>query len=543
MPYLCGGMMLYLCGGNRLEWHYTCVVEWYYTCVVKWCYTFVVEWGHTCVVEIDWNDTIPVWWNEAIPVWWNVSIPVWWNDTIPVWWNDTIPVWWAEKWSRMCSSGTSAPVHLSRSSLSRCHPVAWLCGPVTHNTLYACHTQHTLCLSHTTHSMPVTHNTFRVSAHSVALAFHGAIQSHDFVALSHTTQGLCTCLLPHYTTHSVPVTHNTLCACTHTTHCAFHTQTLPVTHNTLQGLCTQCLLLPHYIRLCTHICEAVRTHIYSHSVPVSRNTTQGLLHANAALASLYESIHHTLSVAVNLFHLNLSSLHIWQCSPYFTHCYCFTSPICEAVLSVLHTLLLLHFTNLWSSALRTSHTAIASLHQSVKQCSPYFTHCYCFTSPICEAVLSVLHTLLLLHFTNLWSSAIRTSHTTIASLHQSVKQCSPYFTHCYCFTSPICEAVLSVLHTLLLLHFTNLWSSALRTSHTAIASLHQSVKQCSPYFTHCYCFTSPVCEEVLPVLHTLLLLHFTNLWSSQMLHYAVQLHCFTGPCTTEYVQDLHVMQH
>ena len=220
------------------------------------------------------------------------------------------------------------------------------------------------------------------------------------------------------------------------------------------------------------------------------------------------------------------------------------------MLSVLHTLLLLHFTNLWSSALRTSHTTIASLHQSVKQCSPYFTHCYSFTSPICEAVLSVLHTLLLLHFTNLWSSAVlspictshtllllhftnlwssalRTSHTAIASLHQSVKQCSPYFTHCYCFTSPICEAVLPVLHTLLLLHFTNLWSSAPRTSHTAIASLHQSVKQCSPYFTHCYCFTSPICEAVLSVLHTLLLLHFTNLWSSAL--YFTHYYCFTSP--------------
>ena len=111
------------------------------------------------------------------------------------------------------------------------------------------------------------------------------------------------------------------------------------------------------------------------------------------------------------------------------------------MLSVLHALPLLHFTNPWSSALCTSHTTIASLHQSVKQCSLYFTHYYCFTSPIREAVLSVLHTLLLLHLTNLWSSALRTSHATIASLHQSVKQCSPHFTCYHCFTSPIREAI------------------------------------------------------------------------------------------------------
>ena len=136
---------------------------------------------------------------------------------------------------------------------------------------------------------------------SLRQAFHGAIQSHDFVALLHTTHSmpvthntLRLCLS--HTTHPVPVTHNTLCAC-HTQHtlCLSHTtHSVPVTHSDsachtqqTQGLCTQCCSCLT-IYACAHTYTHAHTH--SHSVPVSHNRLR-VSARNAALASLYESRH------------------------------------------------------------------------------------------------------------------------------------------------------------------------------------------------------------------------------------------------------------
>ena len=109
--------------------------------------------------------------------------------SIPVWWNDTIPVW-----------------------------LLYLCGEQKNGVG---------CVP-----LELLHQFI-----SLRQAFHGAVQSHDFVALSHTT-------------HSVHVTYNTLSAC-HTQHTACHTQhTQRLSHATDSGSLPA--MLPHYMHLCTY---------------------------------------------------------------------------------------------------------------------------------------------------------------------------------------------------------------------------------------------------------------------------------------------------
>ena len=124
---------------------------------------------------------------------------------------------------------------------------------------------------------------------SLGQAFHGAIQSHDFVALLHTT--LYACHTQH--TQTLPVTHNTLCAFHTLRLCLSHTtHSVPFTHSDsachtqhTQGLCTQCCSC-----LTIYACAHTHTHTHSHSVPVSHNRLR-VSARNAALASLYESRH------------------------------------------------------------------------------------------------------------------------------------------------------------------------------------------------------------------------------------------------------------
>ena len=139
-----------------------------------------------------------------------MSIPVWWNVSIPVWWNDTIPVWLLYLCGEQKNGVGCVPLELLHQFISlrqafhgavQSHDFVALSHTthsvhVTYNTLSACHTQHTLYLSHTTHSVPVTHNTLPVT--------------HNTLSACHTqqTQGLCpqccltTCTCAHILTHT-----------------------------------------------------------------------------------------------------------------------------------------------------------------------------------------------------------------------------------------------------------------------------------------------------------------------------------------------------
>ena len=137
--------------------------------------------------------------------------------SIPVWWNDTIPVW-----------------------------LLYLCGEQKNGVG---------CVP-----LELLHQFI-----SLRQAFHGAIQSHDFVALSHTT-------------HSVHVTYNTLSAChtqhtlclSHTTHCLSHTtHSAPVTRNRLRVSARNVASLHAPVHIYSHTHPSPNTH----TLPVVACTT------------------------------------------------------------------------------------------------------------------------------------------------------------------------------------------------------------------------------------------------------------------------------